>query len=49
MIVGEPIETAGQSVDALVAIAETRVRDLIPSYRDPGGTKLLRHRLTHLF
>src|SRR6266851_942644 len=49
MIVGAPIETGGQTVEGLVAIAETRMRELVPPYSDPGGTKLLRNRLTHLF
>jgi 1-acyl-sn-glycerol-3-phosphate acyltransferase len=49
MIIGEPIETGGQTVEALVALAEARMRELVPPYHDPGGTKLLRHRLTHLF
>ncbi len=49
LIIGKPIESAGETVDSMVALAEARVRDLLPSYHDPGGTKLLRHRLTHLF
>lgn len=49
LIIGEPIESAGHTVDSLVALAETRMRELLPSYRDPGGVKLLRKRLTHLF
>jgi 1-acyl-sn-glycerol-3-phosphate acyltransferase len=49
MIIGEAIETDGQTVEGLVAVAEARMRDLLPTYRDPGGVKVLRHRLTHLF
>jgi 1-acyl-sn-glycerol-3-phosphate acyltransferase len=49
LIVGEPIESDGQSVDSLVTLAETRMRALLPPYNDPGGTKLFRRRLTHLF
>ena len=49
MIVGEPIESTGHTVDSLVAIAEARMRELVPAYQDPGGIKLLRHGLTHLF
>jgi 1-acyl-sn-glycerol-3-phosphate acyltransferase len=49
LVVGEPIETDGQTVDGLVGIAEARLRALLPPYRDPGGVKLLRRRLTHLF
>jgi len=49
LIVGEPIESDGQTVDSLVALAETRMRALLPPYHDPSGTKLFRRRLTHLF
>jgi 1-acyl-sn-glycerol-3-phosphate acyltransferase len=49
LIVGEPIESDGQTVESLVALAETRMVALLPPYRDPGGVKLLRKRLTHLF
>jgi 1-acyl-sn-glycerol-3-phosphate acyltransferase len=49
LIVGEPIESDGQTVESLVTLAEIRVRALVPPYREPGGAKLLRHRLTHLF
>jgi len=49
LIVGEPIESDGQTVESLVTLAETRMRGLVPPYHDPGGTKLLRRRLTHLF
>jgi 1-acyl-sn-glycerol-3-phosphate acyltransferase len=49
MIAGEPIDSSGHTVDSLVVIAEARLRELLPAYRDPGGVKLLRHRLTHLF
>ena len=49
LIIGPPIESTGQSVDSLVAVAEARMRELLPSYQDPGGIKLFRHGLTHLF
>ncbi len=49
LIVGEPVESDGQTVESLVASAETRMRALLPPYHDPGGMKLLRQRLTHLF
>ena len=49
MIIGQPIESSGQTVDSMVALAEARMRELLPPYQDPGGSKLLRHRLTHLF
>lgn len=49
LIVGEPIESDGQTIDSLVTLAEARMRALLPLYHDPGGVKLLRKRLTHLF
>lgn len=49
LIVGEPIESNGQTVESLVALTESRMRALLPPYHDPGGMKLLRRRLTHLF
>ena len=49
MIIGQPIESTGQTVDSMVTLAEARLRELLPPYQDPGGSKLLRHRLTHLF
>jgi 1-acyl-sn-glycerol-3-phosphate acyltransferase len=49
LIVGQPVETNGETVDTLVPLAEARVRELLPAYRDPSGIKLLRRRLTHLF
>jgi 1-acyl-sn-glycerol-3-phosphate acyltransferase len=49
LIVGEPIESDGQSVDSMVTLAETRMRALLPPYHDPGGSKLFRRPLTHLF
>lgn len=49
LIVGAPIESTGHTVDSLVALAESTMRALLPSYKDPGGLKLLQRRLTHLF
>ncbi len=49
LIVGPPIESTGHTVESLVALAENRMRALLPPYHDPGGAKPLRHRLTHLF
>jgi len=49
MIIGPAIETSGQSIESLVALAEAAMRELLPSYSDPGGVKLLRKGLTHLF
>ena len=49
VFVGEPIATAGMTPDALTDLGYQRVKALIPTYVEPGGPKLLRHRLTHLF
>ncbi|MDQ6710267.1 MAG: 1-acyl-sn-glycerol-3-phosphate acyltransferase [Candidatus Dormibacteraeota bacterium] len=47
--IGPPITPAGQSIDSLVALAEAAVRDLMPPYAEPGGSKLFRRRLSRLF
>ena len=49
VIIGRPIESAGQTVDSLVQVAEERMRELLPPYREPGDVKLLRRALTKLF
>jgi hypothetical protein len=49
MIIGRPLETEGQTVESLVALAESKVRELLPSYHEPSGIKLLRRGLTRLF
>jgi 1-acyl-sn-glycerol-3-phosphate acyltransferase len=49
MIIGDPIESSGLSVDSLVGLAEQRLRELLPPYQDPGGIKLLHAGLTKLF
>src|SRR5205809_51071 len=37
MIIGRPIESTSQTVDSMVALAEARLRELLPPYQDPGG------------
>jgi 1-acyl-sn-glycerol-3-phosphate acyltransferase len=49
VIIGQPIETRGLTVESLVPLAETRLGEILPPYREPAGPKLLRARLTHLF
>ena len=49
LIIGQPIESTGQTVESMVTLTEAQMRELLPPYHDPGGTKLLRRRLTHLF
>jgi len=46
--IGQPIPP-GSDVDGLAREAERRMATLLPSYSDPGGRRLLQHRLTHLF
>jgi 1-acyl-sn-glycerol-3-phosphate acyltransferase len=49
VVIGQPIPTAGQSPDSLTLLAFERMNQLLPSYSEPTGRKLLRARLTHLF
>lgn len=49
VFVGETIPTAGQDPAALTQLAFERMKALVPPYVDPGGPKLLRRFLTHLF
>jgi 1-acyl-sn-glycerol-3-phosphate acyltransferase len=49
LIIGPSIDSTGHTVETMVTAAEARMRELLPPYHDPGGAKLLRHRLTHLF
>src|ERR1700737_1223751 len=42
LIIGPPIDGTGLSVESLVAVAEARIREHLPTYQDPGGIKLLR-------
>jgi 1-acyl-sn-glycerol-3-phosphate acyltransferase len=47
--VGNPIATAGKTVDEVRGLGETAVVGLIPAYREPAGRKPLRRWLTGLF
>ena len=47
--VGEPIASAGKTVDELVAAGETAVKAAVPGYQEPPGRKPLRRWLTGLF
>lgn len=49
VFVGAPIPTAGQDPVSLTKLAYERMRQLVPPYTEPGGPKLLRRYLTHLF
>jgi len=49
VVVGEPIPSVGTDPVALTELAFQRVKAMLPAYVDPGGQKLLRKTLTHLF
>jgi 1-acyl-sn-glycerol-3-phosphate acyltransferase len=49
VIVGPAIPTSGQDPAALTDLAFTAVKSMLPPYSEPGGRKLFRNRLTHLF
>jgi 1-acyl-sn-glycerol-3-phosphate acyltransferase len=49
VVVGEPIPTAGAAPAAVTELAFQRVKAMLPAYVEPGGAKLLRNTLTHLF
>ena len=47
--IGNAIPTAGQDPAMLTDLAFAKVTELMPSYTEPSGRKLLRRQLTHLF
>ena len=49
VIIGEPMQPAGKSVESLVTLAEQRVGAILPRYVEPPGRKPLQAWLTHLF
>src|SRR5947209_19500974 len=49
LIIGRRIENRDQTVESLVTLAQARMRELLPPYREPGGIKPLRRVLTKLF
>ena len=49
VVIGTPIQTAGQEVDSLTEVAFQTVKGLMPAYRDEPGRKWLRKKLTNLF
>src|SRR6184192_4114346 len=40
LVIGPMIDTTGLRADSLDTLAEASIRELLPSYRDPGGVKL---------
>jgi 1-acyl-sn-glycerol-3-phosphate acyltransferase len=49
VFVGEPISSAGKTVDEVVSLGAEAVRRLLPAYVEPPGRKPLRRWLTSLF
>jgi 1-acyl-sn-glycerol-3-phosphate acyltransferase len=49
VVIGAPIPTAGKTPDALTDLAFQSMQGILPSYSEPSGRKLFRHRLTNLF
>jgi 1-acyl-sn-glycerol-3-phosphate acyltransferase len=49
VVIGEPMQSAGNSPEALTAAAFQRITDLMPAYQEQGGRKFLRRWLTNLF
>jgi 1-acyl-sn-glycerol-3-phosphate acyltransferase len=49
VVIGEPMQTAGQNPESLTAAAFQRITELMPAYQEQGGRRLLRRRLTNLF
>lgn len=49
VIVGPSMSSQGQNPAALTDLAYETMKAMLPAYTDPGGRKLLRDKLTHLF
>jgi 1-acyl-sn-glycerol-3-phosphate acyltransferase len=49
VVIGEPIQSAGQDPDSLTAVAFQRMKALLPAPSEQSGRKLLRRQLTNLF
>ncbi len=49
VIVGRPLPAQGQDPTAMTGLAFEKMKEMLPVYVEPGGRKLLRKRLTHLF
>ena len=49
VVIGEPIHPAGHTPESLTEAGYESVRNLMPSYREEPGQKLLRRQLTNLF
>jgi len=49
VVIGRPMPSVGQDAAALTELAFEKMKLMLPSYSEPPGRKLLRHKLTHLF
>ncbi|MDQ2943099.1 MAG: 1-acyl-sn-glycerol-3-phosphate acyltransferase, partial [Candidatus Dormibacteraeota bacterium] len=49
VIIGKPLAPAGQDAVSLTDTAFQRISELMPTYTEPPGRKLLRRQLTNLF
>jgi 1-acyl-sn-glycerol-3-phosphate acyltransferase len=49
IVIGEPLQTAGQNPESLTAAASQRITELMPAYQEQSGRKPLRRFLTNLF
>ena len=49
VVIGTPIQAAGQDPETLTQLAFQRMQQLLPTYSEPAGRKPLRRWLTHLF
>src|SRR5229473_4038594 len=49
VVIGKALPTAGQDPAALTELAFQTMKEMLPSYSEPPGRKLLREKLTHLF
>jgi len=49
VVIGPALASAGQDPAALTALAYQKMSAMMPVYTEPGGRKLLRDKLTHLF
>jgi 1-acyl-sn-glycerol-3-phosphate acyltransferase len=49
VVIGETIQTGGRDPAELTELAFQKMKAMLPQYVEPGGPKLLRKQLTHLF
>ena len=49
VVIGKPLQPAGQDPTSMIAAAFQRMTELMPAYTEEPGPRLLRKQLTHLF